>query len=84
VDLDHVVNVQLPCRTVTWKELDWTVYGLSASVAAQRAAVWENQIEPWLALNCTGDYNSHVSGIWFSNPSDAMLFKLSWAGYFEK
>jgi hypothetical protein len=41
---------------------------------------WYKEVVPWMNNHIHGNYNLHEAGIWFAEPQDAMLFKLTWAG----
>lgn len=38
------------------------------------------QMREWLEENCSRTFNIKSGGIWFLEPNDAILFKLTWAG----
>ncbi len=42
--------------------------------------VWDLQLRPWLEDNTQSVWRSHTGGVWFVDPVDAVLFKLTWSG----
>lgn len=49
----------------------------------KQAIIWDSEIEPWLNEFVKNEFRVHKDGIWFVNLQDAMLFKLTWTGYFD-
>ena len=41
---------------------------------------YQTEIYDWLETTCQGNFVVHENGIWFVKGSDAMMFKLAWAG----
>ena len=53
--------------------------GGPAGWTRELSARWD-EIDQWLTNKCQARYDMHANGVWFLDPDDAMLFKLTWAG----
>lgn len=68
---------QIRSVTVYWKDMGIDITdSQSCAIASKR---WL-EIQEWLDEHCERVYRTHRNGIWFLEPQDAMLFKLTWAG----
>ena len=82
--MDDVRYIDLQSRTVFWEELGMLPELKQTPEYRNAAAIWwDNEIEDWLNANAKGHSNPHGAGVWFSDPADAMLFKLTFAGTFS-
>jgi len=75
-----VTVVTLSSCSVFWAELG---YVENAVNHAKAAALFDDEIGPWLIANCKGAYNPYGKGVWFSDQQDAALFKMMFHGRFE-
>jgi hypothetical protein len=75
VNADGVVVIEIRSVFVTWEEMG--IKNNDDRLAAQRR--WP-EIQDWLDSRCERTFNPGGLGIWFLDPNDAMIFKLTWAG----
>lgn len=73
--------VIITLRSVT---IFWTDIGLPRLLSEpqknQLAVWWDDEVEPWIKNAVKHDFNPHETGVWFSDPHDAALFKLRFSG----
>lgn len=78
-DEDFSQEIILSSITVFWHDLGLPRI-LSDRMRNYLADKWEEEIGPWLVDNIRGHCQPYSNGIWFHDPKDAMLFKLTWSG----
>lgn len=72
-----VTVFQLRSVMVEWKDV-----GIDPHSAYVRSPAFTHkldEVEQWLANHC-GRHDISRRGIWFLDPDDAMMFKLTWGG----
>lgn len=74
---------RLQSATVFWEDI------MSAQRLAhmkrsddEAARLWDT-LRQWLDEHATNDWRNWEKGVWFSDPVDAVSFKLAWAGSLE-
>lgn len=72
---DGITVFQIRSLTVFWEDI-----GIKSDANRFAAGKKWSEVEDWLSQNCQRAWNAHRNGIWFLEPDDAMLFKLTWAG----
>lgn len=73
--------ITLPGITLFWQDLG--LPGRSKMTLEDdkwMAGFWDEHLAPWIEANVRDDCNPWENGIWFANPREAMLFKLTWSG----
>ncbi len=79
-DFDPII-ITLRSVTVFWQDLGLPPRRkMTQKHDDQLAVFWDDNIREWLLDNCKGHINPHDDGVWFADPQDAMLFKITWAG----
>lgn len=82
--MDDIIYIQLRSVTIFWEDLGLPKRrAMDTKLETKMAEFWDKELEPWLLSNAKGKVNPHEAGVWFEEPDDAMLFKLTWAGNIE-
>lgn len=69
---DQPILINLQSVTIFWEDI--------AQISPMPRTELVDTINHWLSENTNGSYSLHQAGVWFANPQDAMLFKLTWSG----
>lgn len=77
--VDKFQEIYLTSVTVFWYDLGLPKH-ITADMTPKLADKWDDEIGPWLVDNSRDVYQPHADGVWFRDPKDAMLFKLTWSG----
>lgn len=76
--MDPII-IQMRSVTIFWTDLG--LPRLLNEVQKNRLAVWwDDEVEGWINEAIKHDFNPHETGVWFSDPHDAALFKLRFIG----
>jgi hypothetical protein len=75
-DSNGVTVYQIRSVTVKWSDLGIDIEDHDHCRAVKRR---QYEILDWLDQKCHR-YELKANGVWFLDPDDAMLFKLTWAG----
>lgn len=79
--MSDILTIGLSSVTVFWEDLGLPPRSkITKEQDDELYVFWEQELGPWITDNVKGHYNPHVNGVWFADPQDAMLFKLTWAG----